>query len=199
MTDAERKYLRRKRVNRIALALSLAAMAFGVFWLVWILFETVRLGFAGLAWATFSQMTPPPNEAGGLLNAMWGSLLMVLLATFVGTPIGIMAGIFVLTLALGVTGIIVTHKLVGPAYKIKMLLRNVQTGHLKVEGSLRKGDELQDVFQAFHEMVSSLRRRQAEEVELLDAALSKAQATGTPEDVLKIFREVRDRMRAELE
>ena len=91
---AERMYLRRKRVNGIALALSLAAMAFGVFWLVWILWETVRLGFGGLAWATFSQMTPPPNETGGILNAIWGSLLMVLLATFVGTPIGIMAGIY---------------------------------------------------------------------------------------------------------
>jgi phosphate transport system permease protein len=94
MNDRERKYLRRKRVNKVALALSLAAMAFGVFWLVWILWETVRLGFAGLAWASFSQMTPPPNEAGGILNAIWGSLLMVLLATFVGTPIGIMAGIY---------------------------------------------------------------------------------------------------------
>jgi phosphate transport system permease protein len=94
MNERERKYLRRKRVNRIALALSLAAMAFGVFWLIWILFETVRLGFAGLTWATFSQMTPPPNEAGGILNAIWGSLLMVLLATCVGTPIGIMAGIY---------------------------------------------------------------------------------------------------------
>ncbi|HEY0826138.1 MAG TPA: phosphate ABC transporter permease PstA [Ramlibacter sp.] len=94
MNDRERKYLRRKRVNKVALALSLAAMAFGVFWLVWILWETVRLGFAGLTWATFSQMTPPPNEAGGILNAIWGSLLMVLLATFVGTPIGIMAGIY---------------------------------------------------------------------------------------------------------
>ena len=90
----ERKYLARKRVNRVALALSLAAMAFGVFWLVWILFETVRLGFAGMTWATVSQMTPPPNEAGGILNAIWGSLLMVLLATFVGTPVGIMAGIY---------------------------------------------------------------------------------------------------------
>ena len=94
MNERERKYLRRKRVNKVALALSLAAMAFGVFWLVWILWETVRLGFAGLTWATFSQMTPPPNEAGGILNAIWGSLLMVLLATFVGTPIGIMAGIY---------------------------------------------------------------------------------------------------------
>ncbi len=94
MNDRERKYLRRKRVNKVALALSLAAMAFGVFWLVWILWETVRLGFAGLTWATFSQMTPPPNETGGILNAIWGSLLMVMLATFVGTPIGIMAGIY---------------------------------------------------------------------------------------------------------
>jgi phosphate transport system permease protein len=90
----ERRYMARKRTNRVALALSLVAMAFGVFWLVWILWETVRLGFAGLTWMTLSQMTPPPNEAGGLLNAMWGSLLMVLLATFVGTPIGIMAGIY---------------------------------------------------------------------------------------------------------
>jgi phosphate transport system permease protein len=90
----ERRYATRKRVNRLALALSLAAMAFGVFWLVWILWETVRLGFAGLTWATLSQMTPPPNEAGGLLNAIWGSALMVLLATFVGTPVGIMAGIY---------------------------------------------------------------------------------------------------------
>jgi phosphate transport system permease protein len=90
----ERKYMARKRVNKVALALSLAAMAFGVFWLVWILWETVRLGFAGLTWATLSQMTPAPNEEGGLLNALWGSFLLVLLATFVGTPIGILAGIY---------------------------------------------------------------------------------------------------------
>jgi phosphate transport system permease protein len=93
VNERERKYRARQRVNRIALALSLAAMVFGVFWLVWILWETVRLGFAGLAWSTLSEMTPPPNEAGGLANALWGSLLMVLLATLVGTPIGIMAGI----------------------------------------------------------------------------------------------------------
>ncbi|MBG9386740.1 phosphate ABC transporter permease PstA [Caenimonas sp. DR4.4] len=93
-TERERVYARRKRVNQVALTLSLLAMAFGVFWLVWILWETVRLGVGGLAWATFSQMTPPPNEAGGLANALWGSLVMVTLATFVGTPIGIMAGIY---------------------------------------------------------------------------------------------------------
>ncbi len=88
------RYLARKRTNWIALALSLAAMAFGVFWLVWIVWETVRLGFAGLTWVTLSQMTPPPNEAGGLLNAILGSFLMVLVATFVATPVGILAGIY---------------------------------------------------------------------------------------------------------
>ena len=90
----ERKYAARKRVNKVALALSLAAMAFGVFWLVWILWETLRLGVGGITWATFSQMTPPPNEEGGIANALWGSAMMVALATFVGTPIGIMAGIY---------------------------------------------------------------------------------------------------------
>lgn len=94
--DATRqtKYAQRKLVNKIALTLSLMAMAFGLFWLFWILFETVRLGLGGLNWATLTQMTPPPNDEGGLANAMYGSFLMVLLATFVGTPIGIMAGIY---------------------------------------------------------------------------------------------------------
>jgi len=90
----ERKFAQRKRLNQVALALSLAAMAFGVFWLIWILWDSVRLGVSGLTWATFSQMTPPPNEVGGIANAIWGSFLMVMLATFVGTPIGIMAGIY---------------------------------------------------------------------------------------------------------
>lgn len=87
-------YARRKLVNRIALMLSLIAMAFGLFWLIWILFETLYLGVTGLTWDTLSQMTPPPNDVGGLANAMYGSFLMVALATFVGTPIGVMAGIY---------------------------------------------------------------------------------------------------------
>ncbi|MBI2747085.1 MAG: phosphate ABC transporter permease PstA [Burkholderiales bacterium] len=87
-------YQRRKRINILALTLSLGAMVFGLFWLFWILWETLRLGVGGLAWATLTQMTPPPNEAGGIANAIYGSFLMVLLATFVGTPIGIMAGIY---------------------------------------------------------------------------------------------------------
>ena len=88
------RYAQRKRVNQIALALSLLAMAFGLFWLFWILIETVMLGLGGMTLDTLTQMTPPPNDAGGLANAIYGSFLMVLLATFVGTPIGVMAGIY---------------------------------------------------------------------------------------------------------
>jgi phosphate transport system permease protein len=88
------KFASRKRVNRIALVLSLAAMSFGLFWLAWILWETIRLGVGGLSLATLTQMTPAPNEEGGIAYAFYGSFLMVLLATFVGTPIGIMAGIY---------------------------------------------------------------------------------------------------------
>ncbi|HEY6135594.1 MAG TPA: phosphate ABC transporter permease PstA [Rubrivivax sp.] len=86
---------RRKMVNAVALMLSLGAMAFGVFWLLWILIETVRLGVGGLALTVFTEMTPPPMaEVGGLANAIFGSVTMVTLATLVGTPIGIMAGIY---------------------------------------------------------------------------------------------------------
>ena len=88
------KFKQRKRVNQIALTLSLLAMAFGLCWLVWILWETIRLGIGGLTLATLTEMTPPPNEAGGIANAIFGSFLIVLLATFVSTPIGILAGIY---------------------------------------------------------------------------------------------------------
>lgn len=88
------KFNQRNRTNKIALVMSLFAMCFGLFWLIWILWETIRLGIGGLTIATFTEMTPPPNEIGGIANAIYGSFLMVLLATFVGTPIGIMAGIY---------------------------------------------------------------------------------------------------------
>jgi phosphate transport system permease protein len=87
-------FVRRKQVNRVALGLSLLAMSFGVFWLAWILWETVRLGLGGFELALLTQNTPPPNVAGGLRNAMFGSFLMVLLAACVGTPIGILSGVY---------------------------------------------------------------------------------------------------------
>lgn len=88
-------FTRRKIVNKVALALSLAAMAFGLFWLIWILFTTVSLGLAGLSLHTFTEMTPSPNsEGGGLLNAIVGSLIMVGMATLIGTPVGVLSGIY---------------------------------------------------------------------------------------------------------
>ena len=88
------RFERRKLVNRVALVLSVLAMAFGVFWLFWILLDTLRLGIGGLSLSVFTQMTPAPDDAGGIANAIWGSFLMVLVAALVGTPIGVMAGIY---------------------------------------------------------------------------------------------------------
>ena len=87
-------YASRKLVNQVALSLSLLAMSFGLFWLFWILFDTIVLGVSGITWTTMTQMTPPPNDVGGLANAIFGSFLMVGLAALVATPIGIMAGIY---------------------------------------------------------------------------------------------------------
>ena len=91
------RFTRRKWLNRIAIALSMGAMLFGMFWLAWILWETVSIGISSLSMAMLTQNTPPPGEdigIGGLANAMMGSLLMVTLATFVGAPIGILSGIY---------------------------------------------------------------------------------------------------------
>ena len=88
------KFAHRKRMNQFATLLALFAMAFGLFWLFWILGQTIVLGIGGINAATFTQMTPPPNDVGGLANAIYGSFLMVILATCVGTPIGVMAGIY---------------------------------------------------------------------------------------------------------
>ena len=88
------KFQARRRVNQMAIALSMAAMAFGLVWLIWILWETLWRGVGGLQLSVLTQMTPAPNEEGGLANAIYGSFLMVLLSTFVGTPIGILAGIY---------------------------------------------------------------------------------------------------------
>ena len=86
---------KRKRTNVIALSLSLAAMGFGLLWLIWILFDTIVLGVSGLSIAIFTEMTPAPNvPGGGLANAIYGSLVMVGLATLLGTPIGILAGVY---------------------------------------------------------------------------------------------------------
>jgi len=86
--------LYRRTVNRLALTLATLAAASGLFWLAWILFEVLRLGAGGLTLALVTQMTPPPGEAGGLANAIVGSTLMVGLASVIGTPIGVLAGVY---------------------------------------------------------------------------------------------------------
>ena len=113
--------------------------------------------------------------------------------------LAIVGGIAILALVLGFTGIMVTHKVVGPAYKLRRLLGDVADGHLKVQGRLRKGDELQNVFLAFERMVESLRERQKEEISQLDAALQMSRDAGTPEDALLEIVAVRERMQAELD
>ena len=85
---------RRRLVNRVALGLSLAAMSFGLFWLCWILYTVLHLGVSGLSFDLFTKMTPPPGSPGGLMNAIVGSSVMVGLATLIGTPIGILAGVY---------------------------------------------------------------------------------------------------------
>ena len=93
--ERARRQAWRRQVNRMALFVSMLTMAFGLFWLVWILFSTVTKGIDGMSLNLFTEMTPPPNtEGGGLANAIVGSGLLILWATVIGTPLGILAGIY---------------------------------------------------------------------------------------------------------
>jgi phosphate transport system permease protein len=87
-------YSRRLLVNRFNLVMSLLAMAFGLALLLWILFTLAQAGFAALSAKLFVQMTPPPGSSGGLLNAIMGSAIMAGLGTLIGTPVGILAGLY---------------------------------------------------------------------------------------------------------
>ncbi len=87
-------YTRRRIINAFNLTASLLAMAMGLFWLSWILLTLFQKGLGGVSLALFTQMTPPPGSAGGLLNAIAGSVAMATLATLIGTPVGIMAGTY---------------------------------------------------------------------------------------------------------
>src|SRR5258705_6893355 len=87
-------YAARRRRNQIAMGLSLAATVIGLGWLVLILGTLLWEGFNGLSVAVFTEMTPPPGSAGGLLNPIAGSLILTVLAVLIGTPIGILAGTY---------------------------------------------------------------------------------------------------------
>jgi phosphate transport system permease protein len=87
-------YARRRRRNAVAMVLSVTATAFGVGWLALILGVLVWEGLSGLSLSVFTEMTPPPGAAGGLLNPIVGSVILTVLAVLIGTPIGILAGTY---------------------------------------------------------------------------------------------------------
>jgi phosphate transport system permease protein len=89
-----RLYTRRRIANYIVVGLSLAAMAFGLVFLVFVLGTLLVNGVGALNVTLFTQATPPPGSAGGLMNAIFGSLAMTMIATLIGTPTGILAGTF---------------------------------------------------------------------------------------------------------
>lgn len=115
---------------------------------------------------------------------------------------GVVVLVLILAIALGITGIIVTHRVVGPAYKLKLLLGDVARGSLNTRGGLRKGDELQDVGDAFKAMVAALRERREDELAQLERALAKAEGAADDPDedvVVSDLRALRDRLRATLD
>jgi phosphate transport system permease protein len=87
-------YARRRVANYIVVGLSLSAMAFGLVFLVFVLGTLLVNGVGALSLTLFTQATPPPGSAGGLMNAIFGSLAMTVIATLIGTPTGILAGTF---------------------------------------------------------------------------------------------------------
>ncbi|NYT65158.1 phosphate ABC transporter permease PstA [Alcaligenaceae bacterium] len=87
-------YRRRQRFNRLMLTLSGATVAFGLFWLCWIILTLLYKGGGALSFTLLTQSTPPPGGDGGLLNAILGSVMMASVATVIGTPIGVLAGTY---------------------------------------------------------------------------------------------------------
>lgn len=113
--------------------------------------------------------------------------------------LSLVGGLGVLVIVVGLFGIYFTHKVAGPIFKMKRLLRDVGQGKLNFHGGLRKGDELQDFFEQFSLMVEGLKDRQRREIDLLEQGLSRAKESGADEGALEPIRAVRDEMRRALE
>lgn len=96
-------YLRRRLVNALGLSLSVLATLFALFWLFWILWTTFTQGIAALNGKVLTQMTPPPGSEGGLLNALYGSFLMIAIAVLIGAPVGVLVGIYLAEFGKGST------------------------------------------------------------------------------------------------
>ena len=87
-------YRRRNLVNKVMLTVSLTTLGFGLFWLFWIILTLLFKGAPALSFTLFTEITPPPGQQGGLVNAIVGSVLMAAVGTLIGTPIGILAGTY---------------------------------------------------------------------------------------------------------
>lgn len=107
----------------------------------------------------------------------------------------IIVGVLLLTVALGVTGIVVTHRVVGPAYRMRRLFEHVGQGRLEVTTGIRKGDELQELYRSFAQMVESLRDQRAEEITQLEDTVAKLEAAGVQSAYLGELRALLDRIR----
>ena len=111
----------------------------------------------------------------------------------------LVGGLAVMVFLIGVLGIFITHKVAGPIYKMKLLLKQVADGKLNIQMRLRKGDELQDFFDVFAHMVDRLRERQAREVEELESGIEAAKNAGVAEASLQKLGGVRDEMKRALD
>ena len=86
--------IKRRAIDALAFLFASGATLFGLFWLFWILWTTLANGLGAINLALFTEMTPPPGSAGGLLNAFYGSAVMILLAVVIGAPLGVAAGTY---------------------------------------------------------------------------------------------------------
>lgn len=147
--------------------------------------ETDKINSRAAALATLEKQLLDKQGA----MARQRSLLLVTLS----------ASLSLLILILGLAGIVITHKIVGPVFKMKRLIRELGDGKLVVPGRLRAGDELVDLFDAFATMVEKLRVKQEKEIELLDAGIAQAKASGVDEQTMTKLENLRAQMKAELD
>ena len=107
----------------------------------------------------------------------------------------IFVGVLILVVALGLTGIVVTHRVVGPAYRMRRLFDEVGDGRLYLTTGIRRGDELQELYRSFSQMVESLRDQRTEEVEALEETLTKMESAGVESDYLTELWALLERLR----
>jgi hypothetical protein len=145
--------------------------------------------------ALAQEFTKESNEQDNKIQAQQDALVRQQ-QTMLYTLVGALA---VMVFVIGVLGIYFTHKVAGPIYKMKLLLNQVADGRLNVNAKLRKGDELQDFFDVFANMVGNLRSRKAAEVAAIEGAIEEAKGKGGDEEVLAVFGRVRDELKKSLE